>query len=186
MIAGGILLLGWYAGTGSTATTFSVFRSDQANLPVTFEYPSDWQVERSSGSTERYAQVQVYGPSALDDRLRSYLVVRAIPPAAQGGRFAGLEQMIASYEETLLPTLRVAQRRQTKVAGLPATVLEVGGTMLLPWNGANPKPVPVKSERVFLERNGWLFELAWLTTAEAAAAVEPVFARLVETFALSD
>lgn len=184
IIAVGIILLGWTPATGGASTTFSVFHSEQETLPVRFEYPADWKVERSTGSTEAYEQVQLYGPSTLDPRLRAYLVVRAVPPAAQGGRYAGLHEMIVSYQQTLLPTLQVEERRAATVAGLPATVLRVSGTMLLPWKSANSQPVPVASERVFVERNGWLFELAWMSTKDAAPAVEPLFVRLVETFTL--
>ena len=61
------------------------YHSRSAELPVQFEYPADWEAEYSRGSTEAYAQVQVYAPSAVESRLRSYLVVRAVPSGSSGG-----------------------------------------------------------------------------------------------------
>ena len=165
---------------------FTLYHSDHAQLPVSFEYPAEWQVEYSSGTAETYAQVQVYGPASLDHRLRTYMVIRAVPPKAQGGRYAGVSEMAAAYQTTLLPGLRVDQDRQEAVLGSPATILDVSGTLNLPWEVSRaPRPVPVKSRRVFLEKNGWLYELSWLTTPEASQQVERAFSHLLKTLVLS-
>ena len=171
---------------GRAESMFTRYQSEQAQLPVSFEYPAEWQVEYSSGAAEAYAQVQMYGPASLDKRLRTYMVVRAVPPKAQGGRYAGVGDMVAAYQTTLLPGLRVDQDRQTVVLDSPATMLDVSGMLNLPWEVSRaPRPVPVKSQRVFLEKNGWLYELSWLTTPEASQQVERAFSHLLSTLVLS-
>ena len=187
MIAGSALFL-MTAGLqeGWAENVFTLYRSDHAQLPVSFEYPAEWQVEYSSGTEEAYAQVQMYGPASLDTRLRTYMVVRAVPPKAQGGRYAGVGEMVAAYQTTLLPGLRVEQDRQIIVLDSPATMLDVSGMLNLPWEVSRaPRPVPVKSQRVFLEKDGWLYELSWLTTPEAAQQVERAFSHLLNTLVLS-
>lgn len=167
---------------GWTTDAFALYQSAKPQLPVAFEYPAGWQVEESAGSTEAYAQVQVYGPQSLEPRLRTYLVVRAVPPQAEGGRYAALGEMVARFRETLQPGLRVDREAPVQVAGGPATQLEVSGELWLPWKSQNAKPVPVKSQRVFLERGGRLYEFAWMSTPEASAEVAAAFSRLLDTF----
>ena len=164
--------------------SFTLYRSHQPQLPVSFEYPADWQVEDSSGTIEAYAQVQIYGPASLEDRLRTYLVVRAIPPKAQGGRYAGLREMVEAYQKTLMPSLRIEQEREALVLETTATVLDISGTLLLPWEAKDPQPVPVKSQRIFLEKNGRLYELSWMATPDVSPRVEAAFSHLLQTLTL--
>jgi hypothetical protein len=116
--------------------------------------------------------------------MRTYVVVRAIPPKAAGGRYDGLAEMIGSYREKLQPGLMVEGERQVTVLGVPATQLELGGSLRLPWRSPEARPVPVRGQRVFLQKDGRLYELGWLATPEAAAEVGAAFNRLLETLAL--
>jgi hypothetical protein len=165
-------------------SSFAIYRSEQPELPLSFEYPSDWHVERSQGSSEAYAQVQVYGPESLEGRLRTYIVVRVIPPQADGGRYASVGEMAEDYRKTLLPTLRIEQDRELTVLESPAHVLDVSGTVLLPWKSPNAQSVPVKSQRVFFEKGARLYELAWMATPEVAPAVEAAFSHLLQTLTI--
>ena len=167
---------------GWTTDAFALYQSAKPQLPVTFEYPADWQVEESSGSQEVYAQVQVYGPSSLEPRLRTYLVVRAVPSKTGGGRYASLEEMVGVFRDTLQPGLRIDGTHPVQVAGGPATQLEVSGQLWLPWKSPNAKPVPVKGQRVFLERGGRFYEFAWMGTPEVSGQVRAAFSRLLDTF----
>lgn len=184
IIASGVLLMAAHAQEGRATTAFTIYQSNQPQLPVRFEYPADWEVEHSSGTTEVYSQVQIYAPKSLEDRLRMYMVVRAIPPKAQGGRYAGLPEMIEDYQKTLLPSLRIEQDQQTAVLGSAARQLEISGTLRLPWKSPLAQPVPVKSQRIFLEKNGWLYELGWLATPEISYEVEEAFSHLLQTLTL--
>lgn len=187
MIATGVLFLTAAAAQeGMSTSGFAVYSSNQPQLPVRFEYPADWQVEDSRGTTEAYTQVQIYGPASLEGRLRTYMVVRAVPPKAQGGLYAGLDEMVGAYQKTILPTLRIEQERQTVVLGSPARVLDINGTLLLPWKARDPQPVPVKSQRVFMEKNGLFYELSWMATPETSEAVERFFSHLLNTLVLND
>ncbi len=165
--------------------SFAVYQSTQPQLPVRFEYPADWEVEDSRGTQEAYTQVQVYGPASLDDRLRTYLSVRAIPPHVEGGRYASLAEMIESYEQTVMPTFRIDQRQQIDLLGVTATQLDLSGTLSLPWEPARSTPVPVKSQRLFFEKDGRLYELSWMATPEAAPTAQAAFARLLQTLTLT-
>jgi uncharacterized protein YceK len=164
---------------------FLVYRSDQPRLPVSFEYPAGWEAEYSKGTQEAYAQVAVYAPASLEDRMRAYMAVRALPPRDAGGRYAGLTDVIASYREQLMPSLRIDAERNTTVLDLPTTVLEVSGTLLLPWKSLAAQPVPVKGQRLFFEAHGLVYELSWLATPEASPQLEAAFSHLLETLAFS-
>ena len=178
-------LVASYRDDGMAAESFTLYRSQQPQLPVSFEYPADWQVEDSSGTTEKYTQVQVYGPPSLETRLRTYMVVRAVPPKAEGGRFAGLGEMVEEYQKTLMPSLRIDQAQETVVLDVLARRLDISGTLSLPWKSKDPHPVPVKSQRIFLEKDGRLYELSWMATPEASQEVERAFSHLLDTLAIS-
>ena len=169
---------------GTATGTFAVYHSDQPWLPVSFEYPAGWQVEPSSGTTEAYSQVQIYAPASVENRLRSYLVVRMFPTQDRGGPYASVQEMVDSYRKTLLPTLKIDKEEQIEVQGVPAMCLDVSGTMRLPWNSQKARPIPAKSQRVFLGKSRWLYEIAWTATPEAAPEVEAAFARLLKTLTL--
>ena len=184
MIAISVLAFPVYADDPMTAQTFVTYRSDQPRLPVSFEYPADWSVEYSTGAVEAYAQVQIYGPKSLEKRLRTYLVVRAMPQQTQGGHYADVGEMIDQYRKTLPPTLHIDQERQTTVLGEPTPLLEVSGSLLLPWNSQKAQPVPVRSERIFFEKNDRLYELAWMATPEASSTLAAAFSHLLQTLVL--
>jgi hypothetical protein len=65
--------------------------------------------------------------------------------------------------------------------GLPARQVSVSGTLRLPWKSPQALLVPVKGERIFVERNGWLYELGWMATPEASETVEAAFAHVLRT-----
>lgn len=157
------------------------YESVRPELPVSFEYPADWDAEESFGSQEAYAQVQVYAPESLESRLRSYLVIRAVPPEEKGGRYAGLRAMADSYRHALQPGLQIDQEEQTNLLGASAVRFRVSGTLRLPWKSSRAQPVPVRSERIFFEKGGRLYELAWMATPEAADQVRDAFIHLLET-----
>ena len=180
MAAVGLLMV--FPREGWTTDAFALYQSAKPQLPVKFEYPADWQVEESSGSQEAYAQVQVYGPSSLEPRLRTYLVVRAVPSKTGGGRYASLEEMISAFRDTLQPGLRIDGTHPAQVAGGSATQVEVSGQLWLPWESPKAVPVPVKSQRVFLERGGRFYEFAWMATPEVSGQVGAAFSRLLDTF----
>ena len=184
MIAVGVLVLPARAHDLMATHSFVVYRSDQQELPVSFEYPADWRVEYSKGTIEAYAQVQIYGPDSLDTRLRTYLVVRALPPKTKGGRYADVGEMIEAYRNTLPPSLRIDHEGETTVLGEPSPVIDISGTLPLPWNSQQAQQVPVKSQRVFFEHHGRLYELAWMATPEASSTVNAAFSRLLQTLAL--
>ena len=175
------LLLGAGAREGLTTDTFTTYRGTSPRLPVAFEYPADWESEESSGTTERYTQVQLYAPAALESRLRVYLVVRAIPAKDAGGRYADVREMAEEYRRHAIPSLRMTEEEQTTVLGAPATRLAVDGTMLLPWNSPKAQPVPVTGQRVFFEQHGVFYELGWMATPETDAAARAAFAHLLDT-----
>jgi hypothetical protein len=181
MIGGFLLGLALPAVRGMSSDMFERYRSTQQQLPVAFEYPATWRVEESSGSREAYQQVQIYGPDTLDARMRTYLVVRAVPPQAAGGRYVQLTDMIESYRRTLMPSFRIEREQEVAVWGVPATQLDLGGHLRLPWQSPTAEEVPVTGQRLFLEKNGLLYELGWLATPESAPSVTTAFGHLLET-----
>lgn len=181
MLVGCLSPLAAGAQEGMVAGRFSEYESHEPQLPVRFEYPADWELEESTGAVETYTQVQLYAPAALEGRMRTYIVVRAVPAKAQGGRYATIEEMVHAYRETLLPAFHIESERTVTLNGMPATSLEMTGTLSLPWQSPRATPVPVRGERVFLAANGRFYELAWLTTPEASSRVTEVFARLLKT-----
>ena len=169
--------ISWSAMADDTFIAYT----NRTYLPVSFEYPAGWKAEPSSGSTESYTQVQVYAPDRPEDGLRTYLVVRIVPPKERGGKYASLGELVAAYRSTLLSTLEITGQRQIVVLGAPATLLELRGGLRLPWESKDPKFVPVKGQRVFLERDGRFYELAWLTSIQRGPEIEQVFSHLLSS-----
>lgn len=170
---------------GMTTESFIQYRSTNDSLPVSFEYPRGWDVEESSGTHEIYTQIQIYAPKAVEGRLRTYLIVRAMPTAAEGGRFANAQEAVTQYQQTLMPTMSIARTQDTQLLGREATQVEVTGTLRLPWKSPTAEEVPVIGQRVFFEASGRLYELAWLATPESAEQVSAAFGRLVHTLAVT-
>ena len=184
MAAGGLIALGHVEG-GMAIDAFARYQGKTPELPVSFEYPAGWQVEESSGSQEVYRQVQIYGPKSLEDRLRVYLVVRAVPPKAVGGRYEGLEDMVRQYRVTLMSSLHVDAQGAIRLLGSSVPQLEVSGTLPRSWWSVDPEQIPVKGQRVFLEQDGRFYELGWMATAEASGPVAEAFRRLLQTLTLA-
>lgn len=186
MMAGmALLLIGAAGGQSTTMDAFATYSSPTPQLPVRFEYPAGWQPEESAGSHERYTQVQVHAPESFESRLRVYLVIRVIPPKAEGGRYEDLDEMIESYRATMQAGLHVDEEREVQVLGLAATQLDISGTFrLLSRETPGERAVPVKSQRVFFEQDGRLYELAWMATPEVSDQVAAAFTHLLQTFSL--
>lgn len=185
MLAGSLLMTAGHQAEGDMSIkAFALYRSQQPGLPVSFEYPEGWELEESAGTHEPYAQVQCYGPKTMEDRLRIYLVVRAMPPKAAGGRYADVAEMVQEFQRTKLPTLRVDREGAVSVAGTAATQLDISGSLRLPWKSSKATDIPVKSQRVFFEKDGRLFELAWLGTPEASPVLADAFSRLLQTLSV--
>ncbi len=180
-----VLIAGLPVREGQATDTFATYRSHQSPLPVSFEYPAGWEVEPSEGKTEAYAQVQVYAPAAFEPRLRVYLVVRVMPTAASGGRYASVDEAAAAYRETLLPTLRIDEAQETTALGVTARQVVVSGTLRLPWMSAAAHPVPVTGRRLFFEKGGRLYECAWLSTPDTAARVQAFFEHVLQTLTVT-
>jgi hypothetical protein len=164
---------------------FVRYQSSRPALPVAFEYPAGWDVEESAGTRDAYTQVQIYGPKSVEGRMRTYLVVRALVPDAEGGSSAGLSEFVAEYRRTMMPELQIQQERDTEILGGPAKQLEIAGSLRLPWRSRAATDVPVKGQRLFFERGGRLYELAWLATPEASPQVANAFGRLRETLTIN-
>lgn len=178
------LLMAARAPEGYPTGAFEVYQATTPPLSVTCEYPAGWQAEESSGSTERYRQVQFYAPADMESRLRMYIVVRAVPLKDQGGKYAGVAEMAGEYRNQAMPGLNVEEQPPVTVLGSTATVLAVNGTLSLPWRSPTPAAVPVSGARVFFEKDGTLYEAAWLATPEHAPAVLTAFSHLLDTLAI--
>lgn len=160
---------------------FSLYQSSQPNLPVSFEYPSEWRTEFSKGATENYSQVQIYAPDALDKRLRTYIVVRIMPPKDQGGRYASIAEAVEEYRKTLMSSWRIVEEQRIEVSGVSAYKMDINGTLRLPWRSPKAQDVPIRSQRIFFEKDGRLYELSWLATSETAPQLEDAFSHLIQT-----
>ena len=163
----------------------SVYQGDQPDLPARVEYPAGWDVEVSRGHVEPYAQVQFYAPSSLEPRVRVYVVVRALPLPAAGGRYADAGALLESYRATLPSAFRIAGEHTRSVLGVPARQVDVVGTLRLPWMSPQAQSVHVVGQRAFFEHAGRLYECAWLATPRVAADVGAAFAHLLDTLTLS-
>ena len=185
MMAVAALLIAGAVQEGQTTELFVQYASTRPQLPVRFEYPSGWQVEESAGSHEVYSQVQVYGPAVLEPRLRTYLVIRCVPPKTEGGRYASLGEMVDAYRTTLQTGLGVDGEQEIQMLGRLAKQLEVSGTLWLPWESPAAQPVAVKGQRVFFEQDGRLYEAGWMATPEVSNQVAAAFSHLLHTFSFA-
>jgi len=168
-------------GTGMASEMVVRFQGANPGLPVSFEYPTGWKAEESSGNYDVYTQVQVFGPKSLEDRMGVYLVVRAVPLKEQGGRFTGLADRVAHFRQTLPSSMTIRTEEIVEFLGVDSMHMSISGTLKPGYQVTDALEIPIKSERIFLEKSDYLYEFAWMATPEASQEVAGAFKIMLDT-----
>ncbi len=150
----------------STQITFIRFNSENARLNFTFLHPQDWQVLQSRGAKTNYDEVMIVGPRNRQNTYNLALTVRVTPLSQQDGLFPTLDVLVTDYLARHRYPFREISRAKGSLAGCNAVEIEIGYTMPLPINSANSQETPMIEHRVFLQKDGNLYELIFRAVEE--------------------
>ena len=150
------------AGLAEPAPSTLTYPGLEADLPVFFEYPSDWRLTDERGAVETYHAVRLQVSRNAEDTYTAYLVVRAFPVQPPGSRYA-TQRTFVNHLLANLPDGASADPQTTRpVTGVVADDFTVTYT-IPPLHHAGRKAVkiPVKTRTVVVEHGPFLYELAY-------------------------
>jgi hypothetical protein len=127
--------------------------------------------------------VRLQGPRNADDSYTAYMVVRAAPVEANGGRFESASAFAEYLAKLGLPGEVVEHEGMTGFAETLAhdqTVSHTIGPLHHP--GKRSVEVPVRTRMLVLEHDESIYEVIYSADARDFSASLPVFERLLETF----
>ena len=154
----------------------------EADLPVSFEYPSDWRLMEERGVTESYHAVRLLGPRNADDTYTAYFVVRAFPVQPPGSRYAD-QRALVSHILTHLPDGASVDPQATRpLDGASADEWTVEYTIPpLHHVGRKAVKIPVKTRTVVVQRGPLLYEIAYSADERNYEAHLPAFEGLLSS-----
>lgn len=168
------------------AGVYTRYHGTDPVLPLSFDYPGGWRLLEDKGRLEPYTQVMVLGPRNVDDTYSCTLVVRGSPLRRKGGRFGSVEELVGHYESHLFEGHQVLERSDRSFFGRPAKDVTVQYTIPpLRHKGLVPKKVPVTVRTIFLEKDGYLYELIYSADSVDFPRYSYAFDRLIESFQFS-
>ncbi len=164
---------------------FQTYRGSEGALPFTFEYPGNWLVGENRGHAEPYAQVSLLGPRNALDTYSAGLLVRAIPTAAAGGRYADAKELVEWRRSQYAKQAGFTVLQEDAARSLGSWVghdLELRFTSALPVGSSLERTETTLQLRIIIVADGDRFyELAYSADAEDYSRYEPAFTRLLET-----
>ena len=178
------VLVGWSGSSGLRAAPAgemgALWREypGAPGLPVAFAYPASWRLAEERGpAQEPYVAARLLGPRNIADSYTCMVVVRSVPAGHGWTPEQGVEALVARFGDRPFEQVRVTSRR-TEGSG-PHLVREVTVAYTIPAvvaDGLAGVPVPVRLQALFLEQDGFVYEISY-----SADAVEfPVYRRLFE------
>ena len=160
---------------------YVVFQSSKSQFPYTFLYPAGWKAREII--EKGYAGVFIAGPR---NQAGTFSVSFTV------GVMFGIVQTAKEAATAFVSSHRLAFDCQelgqvfATVAGRPAVKVEIAYSMPLPLNSVKPQDTLIRERRVFLKRNGHLYELDYAATEEDYATWLGAFRTLVESFAFPE
>lgn len=132
------------------------FQSDRVRVPCTFLYPADWKVEVTT--EERYTVVYIVGPSEPTGVFTvSFRVLLSSEPEQTLNE--AVECFVRKFRSAF--EIQVVGQASGRVAELPAVDIEVAFRAPLPPDSVSPKMTDMYERRVFIKRQGHLFEFSY-------------------------
>jgi hypothetical protein len=151
---------------------------------ISFQYPKDWTLRESRGSTEKYFQVHMFGKIDKKIGFGPSVTLTVYPKKAEGGRFQRLEELVADYRKGIQRVRDYAAltERATKLAdGLTATDIEMSFVLRLPLYQVSAKDVPIRERALFFEKGQDLYILSYKNLASDYPSSASVFENIVKT-----
>ena len=138
------------------------YSSPEAELPVSFEYPTYWRLREERGTVEAYRAVRLQGLRNADGTYTAYMVVRAFPVQPPGSPYADQRAFVARLLTNLPDGARVEPQATRPMAGTLADDITFAYT-IPPLHHAGRKAVkiPVKTRTVVVQRGPLLYEIAY-------------------------
>ena len=138
------------------------YSSPEAELPVSFTYPSYWRLTEERGTVEAYHAVRLRGLRNADGTYTAYMVVRAFPVQPPGSAYADQRALVGHLLTHLPDGARVEPQTTRPMAGRVAEDITVAYTIPpLHHAGLKAGKIPVKTRTVILQRGPLLYEIAY-------------------------
>ena len=160
----------------------SEFHSAVPALPLSFEYPKDWKLEEEQGSVEKYHSVRLMGPRNPAGTYTSTISIAGSPVSKEGGKFAGLADIVKNYKEHQIPGSRVEEEKVTVVGGQGAVDLTVSSVIPpMLHKGLKPVKISVRTRTLFTQKGSTLYRITYSSDRRIYTRHLKKFDRLLET-----
>ncbi len=149
-----------------------------------FQYPKEWTLRESVGSTEKYLQVHLFGAIDKDVGFGPSVTLTVYPKKAGGGAHDSARDLAVARAARAenLPGYKLQEK---KVKRLPcgATALEYRAVCVyrLPLYHPEAKDVPIREHLLFFEEGESLYVLIYKNLVSEYWAAAPVFDRIIKT-----
>jgi len=150
-----------------------------------FDYPKEWTLRESSGSTERYFQVHVFGPPEEASGFGPSVTVTVYPKRAAGGAHETARDLAEARTAVAakLPNYKLLEKKVRRLpCGVTAFEYRAVSVYRLPLYHVEAKDVPVREHLLFLEKGESLYVLSYKNTVSTYWDAAPVFDRVIKTF----
>ena len=166
-------------GRGGGAETAD-YRGQEPPLALSLDYPPSWRLTEEHGRTEPYAALRVLGPRNAEDTYTAQMVVRgSVLPRDEHGT-ESLDERVRRYTAQLLDESTVeseARRRQWGAEVRDVTVVYT--VPPLHRSGLKPLPISVRARTVFLQRDGYAYDITYSADAREYASHQEAFDELL-------
>ena len=170
------------ADPAKEAKPVTEFHSTVPAFPVVFEYPKDWKLKEEQGAVEKYHGVRLSGPRNPAGTYTSYISITGSPVSKEGGRFAGLADIVKNYKEHQIAGSRIEEEKVTVLGGQAAvdmTVSSVIPPML--HKGLKPVKISVRTRTLFTQKGSTLYRVTYSADIRIYGRHLKKFDRLLET-----
>ena len=158
------------------------FTSANHRLDFEFLYPAAWQVREFD--RDGHSEVFILGPRNREDTFSLGMTVHVFPAQEQEGKHATVAEVVEDFvrKHRQLSDFREISRAQGTLVGADAVEIEIGYTMLLPFNNPDAKDTPIVERRIIFKRGFQFYELTYTAVAEDYYAYLESFQDAVRTF----
>ncbi len=186
-----VLIIGAVAALAA-GVTFFFAREVDMKMPLeryegdafSFQYPKDWTLRESVGSTEKYFQVHVFGAIDKDAGFAPSVTLTVYPKKAEDGAHDSARELAAAQGARVekLPGYKLQEKKDRRLAcGVTAEEVLAVYIYRLPLYHPKAKDTPIKEHSLFFEQGDSLYVLSYKNLVADYYAAAPVFDRVIGT-----
>ncbi len=152
-----------------------------------FQYPKDWTLRESVGSTEKYFQVHVFGAIDKGVGFGASVTLTVYPKKAAGGAHDSARELAAAHEARAekLPGYKLQEKKDRRLpCGVLAEEFRAVYIFRLPLYHPEAKDTPVREHSLFFEHKDSLYVLSYKNLVDDYWAAAPVFDRIIKSLRL--